>query len=103
MGRFIKNIKFYNQTYSWINLYQLENINELLEYEEVKQDFAYIDGFFKLPKELEEISEKEKVEEYIELFNDYLDNINFRYDQISLMIFIFMIMIKKFTSFYPKN
>ncbi|HEC1684724.1 TPA: hypothetical protein R1607_001852, partial [Campylobacter jejuni] len=36
------------------------------------------------PKELEEISEKEKekVEEYVELFNNYLDNINSRYDQI---------------------
>ncbi|EMS9060716.1 hypothetical protein WLF53_001818, partial [Campylobacter jejuni] len=39
--------------------------------------------FFKLPKELEEISEKEKekVKEYVELFNNYLDNINSRYDQ----------------------
>ncbi|EIZ7293451.1 hypothetical protein MQP99_001856, partial [Campylobacter jejuni] len=46
-------------------------------------DFAYIDSFFKLPKELEEISEKEKekVKEYVELFNNYLDNINSRYDQ----------------------
>ncbi|EAK6713386.1 hypothetical protein CNS65_08845, partial [Campylobacter jejuni] len=37
----------------------------------------------KLPKELEEISEKEKekVKEYVELFNNYLDNINSRYDQ----------------------
>ncbi|EJE1615464.1 hypothetical protein M4G33_001817, partial [Campylobacter jejuni] len=36
-----------------------------------------------LPKELEEISEKEKekVKEYVELFNNYLDNINSRYDQ----------------------
>ncbi|EOH5198198.1 hypothetical protein ACL9M9_001940, partial [Campylobacter jejuni] len=51
--------------------------------EKVKQDFAYIDSFFKLPKELEEISEKEKekVKEYVELFNNYLDNINSRYDQ----------------------
>ncbi|EKQ0706523.1 TPA: hypothetical protein R8J11_001657 [Campylobacter jejuni] len=75
---------FYNQTYSWVKLYLLEHINERLEYEKVKQDFAYIDSFFKLPKELEEISEKEKekVEEYIGLFNDYLDNINSRYDQI---------------------
>ncbi|HEH3875797.1 TPA: hypothetical protein SGZ18_001403, partial [Campylobacter jejuni] len=58
-------------------------INERLEYEKVKQDFAYIDSFFKLPKELEEISEKEKekVKEYVELFNNYLDNINSRYDQ----------------------
>lgn len=74
---------FYNQTYSWVKLYLLEYINERLEYEKVKQDFAYIDSFFKLPKELEEISEKEKekVEEYVELFNNYLDNINSRYDQ----------------------
>ncbi len=36
-----------------------------------------------MPKELEEISEKEKekVKEYVELFNNYLDNINSRYDQ----------------------
>ncbi|EAI0544341.1 hypothetical protein E0118_09405, partial [Campylobacter jejuni] len=69
---------FYNQTYSWVKLYLLEYINERLEYEKVKQDFAYIDSFFKLPKELEEISEKEKVKvkEYVELFNDYLDNMN---------------------------
>ncbi|RTH91737.1 hypothetical protein [Campylobacter jejuni] len=75
---------FYNQTYSWMKLYLLEHINERLEYEKVKQDFAYIDNFFKLPKELEEISEKEKekVKEYIRLFNDYLDNINSRYNQI---------------------
>ncbi|EOE6806835.1 hypothetical protein ACKSXX_001911, partial [Campylobacter jejuni] len=74
---------FYNQTYSWMKLYLLEHINERLEYEKVKQDFAYIDNFFKLPKELEEISEKEKekVKEYVELFNNYLDNINSRYDQ----------------------
>ncbi|BEK03769.1 hypothetical protein B10642_09890 [Campylobacter jejuni] len=69
---------FYNQTYSWMKLYLLEHINERLEYEKVKQDFAYIDSFFKLPKELEEISEKEKekVKEYVELFNNYLDNMN---------------------------
>ncbi len=75
---------FYNQTYSWMKLYLLEYINERFEYEKFKQDFAYIDNFFKLPKELEKISEKEKekVEEYVELFNDYLDKINFRYDQI---------------------
>ncbi len=76
---------FYNQTYSWMKLYLLEHINERLEYEKVKQDFAYIDSFFKLPKELEEISEKEKEKEkekeYVELFNNYLDNINSRYDQ----------------------
>ncbi|EJY7441154.1 hypothetical protein OHE49_001944, partial [Campylobacter coli] len=66
----------------------LEHINERLEYEKVKQDFAYIDSFFKLPKELEEISEKEKekVEEYVELFNNYLDNINSRYDQIQFFL-----------------
>ncbi|EAJ8330387.1 hypothetical protein BJG70_09400, partial [Campylobacter coli] len=58
------------------------------EYEKVKQDFAYIDSFFKLPKELEEISEKEKVKvkEYVELFNDYLDNINSCYDQIQFFL-----------------
>lgn len=69
---------FYNQTYSWMKLYLLEYINERLEYEKVKQDFAYIDSFFKLPKELEKISEKEKekAEEYVELFNDYLDKMN---------------------------
>nr|WP_223208498.1 hypothetical protein [Campylobacter coli] len=67
-----------------MKLYLLEHINERLEYEKVKQDFAYIDNFFKLPKELEEISEKEKekAEEYIRLFNNYLDNINSRCDQI---------------------
>ncbi|EKH5239127.1 hypothetical protein O8J92_001838, partial [Campylobacter jejuni] len=59
-----------------------------LEYEKVKQDFAYIDSFFKLPKELEEISEKEKekVKEYVELFNDYLDIINSCYDQIQFFL-----------------
>ncbi|ARJ56082.1 hypothetical protein [Campylobacter cuniculorum] len=69
---------FYNQTYPWLKFYSLECINELLKYEEYKQDFAYIDSFFKSPKELEEISkkEKEKAEEYVRLFNDYLDNIN---------------------------
>lgn len=69
---------FYNQTYSWMKLYLLEYINERFEYERFKQDFAYIDNFFKLPKELEKISEKEKekVEEYVELFNDYLDKMN---------------------------
>ncbi|EAI1082031.1 hypothetical protein E1O38_09010, partial [Campylobacter coli] len=79
---------FYNQTYSWMKLYLLEYINERLEYEKVKQDFAYIDSFFKLPKELEEISEKEKVKvkEYVELFNDYLDNINSCYDQIQFFL-----------------
>ncbi|EDP3304301.1 hypothetical protein GZ511_001788 [Campylobacter jejuni] len=81
--KYKRYFNFYNQTYSWMKLYLLEHINERLEYEKVKQDFAYIDSFFKLPKELEEISEKEKekVKEYVELFNDYLDNINSRYDQ----------------------
>lgn len=79
---------FYNQTYSWAKPYLLEYMDELFEYEKVKQDFAYIDSFFKLPKELEEISEKEKekAEEYVELFNDYLDNINFCYDQIQSIL-----------------
>ena len=69
---------FYNQTYPWLKFYSLECINESLKYEEYKQDFAYIDSFFKSPKELEEISKKEKAkaEEYVRLFNDYLDNIN---------------------------
>ncbi|MDK2118834.1 hypothetical protein [Campylobacter jejuni] len=82
--KYKRYFNFYNQTYSWMKLYLLEHINERLEYEKVKQDFAYIDSFFKLPKELEEISEKEKekVKEYVELFNNYLDNINSRYDQI---------------------
>ncbi|EOE6934659.1 hypothetical protein ACKTCR_001879 [Campylobacter jejuni] len=82
--KYKRYFNFYNQTYSWMKLYLLEHINERLEYEKVKQDFAYIDSFFKLPKELEEISEKEKekVKEYVELFNDYLDNINSRYNQI---------------------
>lgn len=84
--KYKRYFNFYNQTYSWMKLYLLEHINERLEYEKVKQDFAYIDSFFKLPKELEEISEKEKekekVKEYIRLFNDYLDNINSRYNQI---------------------
>ncbi|EOI2901328.1 hypothetical protein ACMHTF_001744, partial [Campylobacter jejuni] len=81
--KYKRYFNFYNQTYSWMKLYLLEHINERLEYEKVKQDFAYIDSFFKLPKELEEISEKEKekVKEYVELFNNYLDNINSRYDQ----------------------
>ncbi|MFY4691521.1 hypothetical protein ACOTVD_10875 [Campylobacter jejuni] len=70
---------FYNQTLSWIGLDLLESVKQSVE-----QDFAYIDSFFKLPKELEEISEKEKekAEEYIRLFNNYLDNINSRYNQI---------------------
>ncbi|MCR6571516.1 hypothetical protein, partial [Campylobacter insulaenigrae] len=70
---------FYNQTLSWIGLDLLERVKQ-----SIKQDFAYIDSFFKLPKELEEISEKEKekIEEYVGLFNNYLDNINSSYDQI---------------------
>lgn len=74
---------FYNQTLSWIGLDLLERVKQ-----SIKQDFAYIDSFFKLPKELEEISEKEKekVEEYVELFNNYLDNINSRYDQIQFFL-----------------
>ncbi|HEB9329056.1 TPA: hypothetical protein RZK18_001898, partial [Campylobacter coli] len=74
---------FYNQTY----LYLLEYINERFEYERFKQDFAYIDNFFKLPKELEKISEKEKekVEEYVELFNDYLDKFNSHYDLMQII------------------
>ena len=42
------------------------------------ESMHYLNSFFKLPKELEEISEKEKekVEEYIELFNDYFDDMN---------------------------
>uniref|UniRef100_UPI0024328275 hypothetical protein n=1 Tax=Campylobacter insulaenigrae TaxID=260714 RepID=UPI0024328275 len=70
---------FYNQTLSWIGLDLLESTKQSVE-----QDFAYIDSFFKLPKELEEISEKEKekIEEYVGLFNNYLDNINSYYDQI---------------------
>lgn len=78
---------FYNQTYSWMKLYLLEYINERFEYEKFKQDFAYIDNFFKLPKELEKISEKEKekVEEYVELFNDYLDKFNSHYDLMQII------------------
>ncbi|ECL6577417.1 TPA: hypothetical protein R0M13_000158 [Campylobacter jejuni] len=74
---------FYNQTLSWIGLDLLERVKQ-----SIKQDFAYIDSFFKLPKELEEIreKEKEKVEEYVELFNNYLDNINSRYDQIQFFL-----------------
>ncbi|EMC4544828.1 hypothetical protein VEP31_001753 [Campylobacter jejuni] len=74
---------FYNQTLSWIGLDLLESTKQSVE-----QDFAYIDSFFKLPKELEEISEKEKVKvkEYIELFNNYLDNINSYYDQMQFFL-----------------
>lgn len=79
--------EFYNQTYSWMKLYLLEYINERFEYEKFKQDFAYIDNFFKLPKELEEISkkEKEKTEVYVELFNDYLDKFNSHYDLMQII------------------
>ncbi|EAI7269639.1 hypothetical protein CK578_06980 [Campylobacter lari] len=74
---------FYNQTLSWIGLDLLESTKQSVE-----QDFAYIDSFFKLPKELEEISEKEKekVKEYIGLFNNYLDNINSDYDQMQFFL-----------------
>lgn len=74
---------FYNQILSWIGLDLLERVKQ-----SIKQDFAYIDDFFKLPKELEEISEKEKgkVKEYIGLFNNYLDNINSRYDQMQFFL-----------------
>ncbi|EAL2460575.1 hypothetical protein YZ31_08130 [Campylobacter lari] len=74
---------FYNQTLSWIGLDLLESTKQSVE-----QDFAYIDSFFKLPKELEEISEKEKVKvkEYIGLFNNYLDNINSYYDQMQFFL-----------------
>ncbi|MFG5115532.1 hypothetical protein, partial [Campylobacter lari] len=72
-----------NQTLSWIGLDLLESTKQSVE-----QDFAYIDSFFKLPKELEEISEKEKVKvkEYIGLFNNYLDNINSYYDQMQFFL-----------------
>ncbi|MFG5093944.1 hypothetical protein [Campylobacter lari] len=74
---------FYNQTLSWIGLDLLESTKQSVE-----QDFAYIDSFFKLPKELEEISEKVKVKvkEYIGLFNNYLDNINSDYDQMQFFL-----------------
>ncbi|EAK9948658.1 hypothetical protein A0Z31_08110, partial [Campylobacter lari] len=74
---------FYNQTLSWIGLDLLESTKQSVE-----QDFAYIDSFFKLPKELEEISEKVKVKvkEYIGLFNNYLDNINSYYDQMQFFL-----------------
>ncbi|EAL0272070.1 hypothetical protein BVH42_07950 [Campylobacter lari] len=71
--KYKRYFNFYNQTLSWIGLDLLESVKQSVE-----QDFAYIDSFFKLPKELEEISEKEKekTEEYIRLFNDYLDKMN---------------------------
>lgn len=71
--KYKRYFNFYNQTLSWIGLDLLESVKQSVE-----QDFAYIDSFFKLPKELEEISEKEKekTEEYIGLFNDYLDKMN---------------------------
>lgn len=78
---------FYNQTYSWMKLYSPKYIGKQLEYEKAKQKFAYIDNFFKLPKELEEISkkEKEKTEVYVELFNDYLDKFNSHYDLMQII------------------
>ncbi|EAJ1270494.1 hypothetical protein A0Y74_07640 [Campylobacter lari] len=81
--KYKRYFNFYNQTLSWIGLDLLESTKQSVE-----QDFAYIDSFFKLPKELEEISEKEKekVEEYIGLFNNYLDNINSYYDQMQFFL-----------------
>ncbi|TEX99674.1 hypothetical protein [Campylobacter sp. US33a] len=79
--------EFYNQTSSWAKLYSPKYIGKQLEYEKAKQKFAYIDNFFKLPKELEEISkkEKEKTEVYVELFNDYLDKFNSHYDLMQII------------------
>ncbi|HEC1794982.1 TPA: hypothetical protein R1740_001658, partial [Campylobacter lari] len=81
--KYKRYFNFYNQTLSWIGLDLLESVKQSVE-----QDFAYIDSFFKLPKELEEISEKEKekVKEYIGLFNNYLDNINSYYDQMQFFL-----------------
>ncbi|TXE84206.1 hypothetical protein FPD46_01325 [Campylobacter peloridis] len=81
--KYKRYFNFYNQTLSWIVLDLLESVKQSVE-----QDFAYIDSFFKLPKELEEISEKEKekVKEYIGLFNNYLDNINSYYDQMQFFL-----------------
>ncbi|EAJ5678825.1 hypothetical protein YZ26_08000 [Campylobacter lari] len=81
--KYKRYFNFYNQTLSWIGLDLLESTKQSVE-----QDFAYIDSFFKLPKELEEISEKEKekVKEYIGLFNNYLDNINSDYDQMQFFL-----------------
>nr|WP_235362598.1 hypothetical protein [Campylobacter subantarcticus] len=81
--KYKRYFNFYNQPYSRLIFDLLENVKQSVE-----QDFAYIDGFFKLPKELEEISEKEKekVKEYIGLFNNYLDNINSYYDQMQFFL-----------------
>lgn len=81
--KYKRYFNFYNQPYSWLLFDLLESTKQSVE-----QDFAYIDSFFKLPKELEEISEKEKekVKEYIGLFNNYLDNINSDYDQMQFFL-----------------
>ncbi|WP_139452065.1 hypothetical protein [Campylobacter armoricus] len=81
--KYKRYFNFYNQPYSRLLFDLLENVKQSVE-----QDFAYIDSFFKLPKELEEISEKEKVKvkEYIGLFNNYLDNINSYYDQMQFFL-----------------
>ncbi|AJC84484.1 hypothetical protein CPEL_0656 [Campylobacter peloridis LMG 23910] len=81
--KYKRYFNFYNQTYSRLLFDLLESTKQSVE-----QDFAYIDSFFKLPKELEEISEKEKekVKEYIGLFNNYLDNINSDYDQMQFFL-----------------
>lgn len=49
-----------------------------LDCSKVEAECSYINSFFRLPKEIEEITEKEKenVEKYIKTFQDYLDNIN---------------------------
>ncbi|HEG2607361.1 hypothetical protein [Campylobacter sp. W0066.1] len=81
--KYKRYFNFYNQPYSRLLFDLLESTKQSVE-----QDFAYIDSFFKLPKELEEISEKEKekVKEYIGLFNNYLDNINSDYDQMQFFL-----------------
>ncbi|EAK9891630.1 hypothetical protein YZ27_08070 [Campylobacter lari] len=81
--KYKRYFNFYNQPYSRLLFDLLESVKQSVE-----QDFAYIDSFFKLPKELEEISEKEKekVKEYIGLFNNYLDNINSDYDQMQFFL-----------------
>ncbi len=81
--KYKRYFNFYNQPYSRLLFDLLESTKQSVE-----QDFAYIDSFFKLPKELEEISEKEKekVKEYIGLFNNYLDNINSDYNQMQFFL-----------------
>ncbi|EGK7495662.1 hypothetical protein IO391_001594, partial [Campylobacter lari] len=81
--KYKRYFNFYNQPYSRLLFDLLESTKQSVE-----QDFAYIDSFFKLPKELEEISEKVKVKvkEYIGLFNNYLDNINSYYDQMQFFL-----------------